>query len=136
MMNCDVPWLDAGYDTRGLGAIIEAGYWLPDILEARASLGYHFNSHIFLGAELGTRIRNSRSSTRSSWSSFFRDVIPAPHFFTSQADFCKIREKTAGDVNGKPPRITSASKNGNKKRFFYYLGEKQRITTIDESFTH
>lgn len=50
MMNCDVSWRDARYDSRGLGAIIEGGYWLPDILEARASLGYHFNSHIFLGA--------------------------------------------------------------------------------------
>ncbi|MBR4809944.1 MAG: hypothetical protein IK031_06665 [Bacteroidales bacterium] len=50
MMNCDVPWRDARYDSRGLGVILEGGYWLPDILEARASLGYHFNSHIFLGA--------------------------------------------------------------------------------------
>ena len=50
MMNCDMPWKDARYDCRGLGAIVEGGYYLPDILEARASLGYHFNSHIFLGA--------------------------------------------------------------------------------------
>lgn len=49
-MNCDIPWRDARYDYRGFGAIVEGGYYLPDILEARASLGYHFNSHIFLGA--------------------------------------------------------------------------------------
>ena len=134
MMNCDVPWLDARYDSRGLGAIIEGGYWLPDILEARASLGYHFNPHVFLGAgvapgvwldqstrdksisrlslpvyadfrwsfcnrlltpylglsagveladdpltpylgaELGTRIRTNRSSTRSFWSAISGEV--------------------------------------------------------------
>ena len=134
MMNCDVPWRDARYDSRGLGAIIEGGYWLPDILEARASLGYHFNPHIFLGAgvapgvwldqssrdpsisrlslpvyadfrwsfcnrmltpylglsagvemaddplspyleaEIGTRIRTDRSSTRSFWSAISGEV--------------------------------------------------------------
>lgn len=49
MMQCDVPWQDARYDTRGLGVILEGGYLLEDILQARASVGYHFNSHIFLG---------------------------------------------------------------------------------------
>jgi len=62
MMNCDVPWLDARYDTRGPGAIIEGGYWLPDILEARASLGYHFNSHIFLGAGVAPGVWLDKSS--------------------------------------------------------------------------
>lgn len=134
MMNCDVPWRDARYDTRGVGVILEGGYWLPDILEARASVGYHFNSHIFLGAgvapgcwldqssrdpsiprltlpvyadfrwsfcnrlftpylglsagvemiddpispylgaELGTRIRTNRNSTRSMWSAVSGEV--------------------------------------------------------------
>ena len=49
MMGCDMPWRDARYDTRGLGVIVEGGYFLPDVIEARAALGYHFNSHIFLG---------------------------------------------------------------------------------------
>ena len=46
---CDMPWRDARYDARGLGVILEGGYFLPDVIEARAALGYHFNSHIFLG---------------------------------------------------------------------------------------
>ena len=62
MMNCDVPWLDARYDTRGPGAIVEGGYWLPDILEARASFGYHFNPHIFLGAGVAPGIWLDQSS--------------------------------------------------------------------------
>ena len=132
MMQCDMPWRDARYDARGLGLILEGGYYLPDILEARASLGYHFNPHIFLGAgiapgcwldqssrspdysrltlpiyadfrwsmcnrlispylgfsagmemtdispylaaELGTRIRTSRTSTRSLWSAISGEV--------------------------------------------------------------
>lgn len=62
VMNCDVPWRDARYDSRGLGAIVEGGYYLPDILEARASLGYHFNSHIFLGAGVAPGCWLDRSS--------------------------------------------------------------------------
>lgn len=50
MMNCDMPWRDARYDYKGPGVIIEGGYYPHDIIEARATLGYHFNSHIFLGA--------------------------------------------------------------------------------------
>lgn len=50
MMNCDGPWREARYDSRGLGLILEGGYILPDILQARAALGYHFNSQFFLGA--------------------------------------------------------------------------------------
>ena len=49
IMGCNVPWRDARYDTRGLGVIVEGGYFLPDVIEARAAFGYHFNSHIFLG---------------------------------------------------------------------------------------
>lgn len=132
MMQCDVPWKDARYDARGLGLILEGGYYLPDIIQARASLGYHFNPHIFLGAgiapgcwldksyrsadyprltlplyadfrwsmcnrlispylgfsagmemtdispylgaEIGTRIRTSRTSTRSLWSALSGEV--------------------------------------------------------------
>ena len=132
MMQCDVPWKDARYDTRGLGVILEGVYFLPDILQARAALGYHFNPHFFLGAgvapgcwldkssrssdyprltlpayadfrwsmcnrlispylgfsagmelteispylgaELGTRIRTSRTSTRSFWSAISGEV--------------------------------------------------------------
>ena len=47
---CDVPWRDARYDSRGVGIILEGAYFLPDILQARASLGYHFGPHTFLGA--------------------------------------------------------------------------------------
>lgn len=62
MMKCDVPWLDARYDNGGVGAIIEGGYWLPDILEARASLGYHFSPHIFLGAGVAPGVWFDQSS--------------------------------------------------------------------------
>ena len=132
MMGCDMPWRDARYDTRGLGVIVEGGYFLPDVIEARAALGYHFNSHIFLGggiapgffldgrsrddsiprlslpvyadfrwsirnrlftpylglsagmemseispylgAEIGTRIRTDRTSTRSFWGGLSGEV--------------------------------------------------------------
>ena len=46
---CDMPWRDARYDARSLGVILEGGYFFPDVIEARAALGYHFNPHIFLG---------------------------------------------------------------------------------------
>lgn len=49
LMQCDVPLRDARYDSRGVGVILEGGYFVPDILQARAAVGYHFNSHIFLG---------------------------------------------------------------------------------------
>ena len=49
LMQCDVPWTEARYDTRGPGIILEGGYFDPDILQARAAIGYHFNSHLFLG---------------------------------------------------------------------------------------
>ena len=50
MIHSDVSWRDARYETRGLGVILEGGYDAPDILQARASIGYHFNSNYFLGA--------------------------------------------------------------------------------------
>ena len=50
MMHCDGPWREVQYDSRGLGLILEGGYILPDILQARAALGYHFNPQFFLGA--------------------------------------------------------------------------------------
>jgi len=50
MMLCDEPWRNTRYDARGLGLILEGGYYLPDVLQMRASLGYHFNSHLYLGA--------------------------------------------------------------------------------------
>ena len=68
MMKCDVPWQDARYDTRGLGVILEGGYFLPDILQARASVGYHFNSHIFLGGGVAPGIWLD-ASTRSGYTS-------------------------------------------------------------------
>ena len=49
MMQSDLPWRDARYDRSGPGVILEGGYYLPDIFRARAALGYHFNSHLFLG---------------------------------------------------------------------------------------
>lgn len=129
---CDVPWRDARYGSRGVGIILEGAYFLPDILQARASLGYHFGPHTFLGAgispgfwldkeirvnydgrlslplyadfrwsfrdrlvspyiglsaglettdispylsaEIGTRIRTNRTSTRSFWSAISGEV--------------------------------------------------------------
>ena len=129
---CDVPWRDARYGSRGVGIILEGAYFLPDILQARASLGYHFGPHTFLGAgispgfwldkeirvnydgrlslplyadfrwsicdrlvspyiglsaglettdispylsaEIGTRIRTDRTSTRSFWSAISGEV--------------------------------------------------------------
>ena len=129
---CDVPWRDARYGSRGVGIILEGAYFLPDILQARASLGYHFGPHTFLGAgiapgfwldkeiranydgrlslpvyadfrwsfrdrlvspyiglsaglettdispylgaEIGTRIRTDRTSTRSFWSAICGEV--------------------------------------------------------------
>ena len=50
MMKCDVPWREARYDGPGAEVILEGGFYLPDVLEARATLGYNFNPHIFLGA--------------------------------------------------------------------------------------
>ena len=52
MMRCDVPWRDARYPGRGLGIILEGSFSLPAIVQARTSMGYHFNSHTFLGAGL------------------------------------------------------------------------------------
>ena len=132
---CDVPWRDARYGSRGVGIILEGAYFLPDILQARASLGYHFGPHTFLGAgispgfwldkeirvnydgrlslplyadfrwsfrdrlvspyiglsagmeitdispylaaEIGTRIRTDRTSTRSFWSAISGEVAGA-----------------------------------------------------------
>lgn len=129
---CDIPWRDARYGSRGMGIILEGAYFLPDILQARASLGYHFGPHTFLGAgiapgiwldqeiranydsrlslplyadfrwsfsdrlvspyiglsagmetteispylgaEIGTRIRTDRASTRSFWSAISGEV--------------------------------------------------------------
>lgn len=132
---CDVPWRDARYGSRGVGIILEGAYFLPDIFQARASLGYHFGPHTFLGAgiapgfwldkeiranydgrlslplyadfrwsfrdrlvspyiglsagmeitdispylaaEIGTRIRTDRISTRSFWSAISGEVAGA-----------------------------------------------------------
>lgn len=132
---CDVPWRDARYGSRGVGIILEGAYFLADILQARASLGYHFGPHTFLGAgiapgfwldkeiranydgrlslpvyadfrwsfrdrlvspyiglsaglettdispylaaEIGTRIRTDRTSTRSFWSAISGEVAGA-----------------------------------------------------------
>lgn len=68
MMKCDVPWQDARYDTRGLGVILEGGYFRPDVIEARASVGYHFNSHIFLGGGVAPGMWLD-ASTRSGYTS-------------------------------------------------------------------
>ena len=57
---CDGPWRDARYDDRGLGIILEGGYYLSTFLQARASVGYHFGPHIFLGGGIapGFWLRN------------------------------------------------------------------------------
>ena len=62
MMHCDGPWRDARYDARGLGVLLEGGYYLPDVLQMRASLGYHFNSHLYLGAGAAPGIWLNKSS--------------------------------------------------------------------------
>ena len=36
MMGCDMPWRDARYDTRGLGVIVEGGYFLGFFLDGRS----------------------------------------------------------------------------------------------------
>ncbi|MBR5904901.1 MAG: hypothetical protein IKZ51_00415 [Bacteroidales bacterium] len=46
---CDGPWKEARYDKRGLGLILEGGYFAPDVIQMRTELGYHFSSHSFLG---------------------------------------------------------------------------------------
>ena len=57
MMNSEIPWRDVRYDYKGLGTIVEGEYVLPDMLQARAALGYHFNPHLFLGAGVAPGFR-------------------------------------------------------------------------------
>lgn len=45
----NLPRTDARYDNGGLGVILEGGYLLPTVLQARTSVGYHFNHKYFLG---------------------------------------------------------------------------------------
>lgn len=70
IMQCDEPWRDARYSARGLGAILESGYLLPGLLQVRASLGYHFNSRIFLGAGVAPGWFMNRSSRASGLPGF------------------------------------------------------------------
>ena len=66
LMQCDVPWRDARYDSAGPGVIIEGAYYLPDIIEARGALGYHFNPHLFFGAGVAPGIWLDQSSRDQS----------------------------------------------------------------------
>ena len=51
IMQCEEPWRNVRYDRTGLGIILEGGGLMVDYaLQMRASIGYHFGSHIFLGA--------------------------------------------------------------------------------------
>lgn len=58
----DGNWHNARYDERGFGTIIEGGYALPDIIQVRATVGYHFNPYIFLGGGIAPGVGLDKSN--------------------------------------------------------------------------
>lgn len=62
IMQCDVPWQEARYSSHGPGIILEGGYLLPDVLQARAVFGYHYGPHVFLGGGIAPGFWLDKSS--------------------------------------------------------------------------
>lgn len=61
-MGCDGDWRDVRYPARGMGIILEGGYYVPDVLQARVAAGYHFGPHIFLGGGIAPGFWLDKSS--------------------------------------------------------------------------
>lgn len=61
-MGCVGDWRDIRYPARGLGIILEGGYYVPDVLQARVVAGYHFGPHIFLGGGIAPGFWLDKSS--------------------------------------------------------------------------
>jgi hypothetical protein len=62
IMHCDIPWQEARYSSRGPGIILEGGYLLPDVLQARAEFGYHYGPHVFFGGGIAPGFWLDKSS--------------------------------------------------------------------------
>ena len=78
------------------------------------------NSHFLMSRNRDSKKTGVVMSVRRCWPAFlvgfFREVILAPHFITSQADYGDIHRKTAVDVTVEASRITSPIKNKIKMR--------------------
>ena len=87
-------WRDSRYQSRGMGIILEGGYYVPDVLQARIAAGYHFGPHIFLGGGIAPGFWLDKSSYYDGGPSFslplfadfrwsFADRITSPYLGVS-----------------------------------------------------